>query len=80
MRSYLITSPQMSQGPGLTFIVFTEALSHMPLSSLWAVLFFIMLLLLGLGSQFAAVEELITVSRDNKPIAKMRKELVVGEL
>lgn len=69
---------QVSEGPGLAFIVFTEAIIHMPLPQLWAVLFFIMLMLLGIDSQFATLEGLITVLRDVKYIKKLRKELLVG--
>ena len=66
---------QVSKGPGLAFIVFTEALLHMPGAPFWAVLFFIMLLLLGLDSQFASMEGIIT---DIKFMKKIRKEILVG--
>ena len=69
---------QVSKGPGLAFIVFTEALLYMPGAPFWAVLFFIMLLLLGLDSQFAAMEGIITVIRDISSIKKIRKEILVG--
>lgn len=36
---------------GLAFVVFPEAVVRMPLPNLWAVLFFFMLFILGLGSQ-----------------------------
>lgn len=72
-------SHQVTEGPGLAFVIFTEALIYMPLAPLWAVLFFIMLLLLGIDSQFATLEGLITVLRDNKYLKKLRKELLVGK-
>ena len=46
-------------GPGLAFIAYPKALAKMPLASLWSVLFFLMLLLLGLGSMLGIIETLV---------------------
>ncbi|XP_056910748.1 sodium-dependent dopamine transporter isoform X2 [Takifugu flavidus] len=47
-------------GPGLVYVVYPQAFANMPVAQLWAVLFFLMLLCLGLDSEFAMVEVLVT--------------------
>ncbi|XP_068094411.1 sodium-dependent neutral amino acid transporter B(0)AT3-like [Hyperolius riggenbachi] len=51
---------QSASGPGLAFIVFTEAIIQMPGSQAWAILFFIMLFSLGLSSMFGNIEGVLT--------------------
>ncbi|XP_028277145.1 sodium- and chloride-dependent GABA transporter 1 isoform X3 [Parambassis ranga] len=51
-------------GPGLVFVVYPQAFANMPLSQLWAVMFFFMLLCLGLDSEFAMVEVMVTSLMD----------------
>uniref|UniRef100_A0A2K6EVI6 Solute carrier family 6 member 18 n=1 Tax=Propithecus coquereli TaxID=379532 RepID=A0A2K6EVI6_PROCO len=46
-------------GPGLAFIIFTEAIVHMPGAPTWAILFFGMLFALGLSSMFGNMESVI---------------------
>ncbi|XP_036948234.1 sodium-dependent neutral amino acid transporter B(0)AT1-like [Acanthopagrus latus] len=52
------------EGTGLAFIVFTEAISKMPGSPIWAVLFFVMFFCLGLSSQFGTIEGVIVPLKD----------------
>ncbi|XP_029918835.1 sodium-dependent neutral amino acid transporter B(0)AT1-like [Myripristis murdjan] len=52
------------EGTGLAFIVFTEAIMKMPISPVWAILFFIMLLCLGLSTMFGTIEGVVVPLRD----------------
>nr|KAF6453862.1 solute carrier family 6 member 15 [Molossus molossus] len=60
------------QGTGLAFITFTEAMTHFPASPFWSVMFFLMLINLGLGSMFGTVEGIITPAVET---LKVKKEI-----
>ncbi|XP_072268151.1 sodium-dependent neutral amino acid transporter B(0)AT1 [Pyxicephalus adspersus] len=69
------------EGTGLAFIVFTEAITKMPVSPLWSVLFFIMLFCLGLSSMFGNMEGVLVPLMDLKLIPKSwPKEAVTGTI
>ncbi|XP_068431398.1 sodium-dependent neutral amino acid transporter B(0)AT1-like [Clinocottus analis] len=67
------------EGTGLAFIVFTEAITKMPGSPVWSVLFFVMLLCLGLSSLFGNIEGVVVPLKDlNVFPKKWPHELLTG--
>lgn len=75
----LCLSMQGVEGTGLAFIVFTEAITKMPVSPLWSVLFFIMLFCLGLSSMFGNMEGVVVPLQDLKVFPKKwPKEVLTG--
>lgn len=62
----------VNSGPGLVFITYPEVVLRLPAAPVWAVLFFIMLAILGVDSEFCNVESLVCGVVDNWP-QKLRK-------
>lgn len=60
----------LSLGTNLAFVAYPEALSRMALSTFWAILFFLMILILGVSTQFGFAECVCTAFRDQFPILR----------
>lgn len=41
----------VQKGPSLAFVVYAEAIARLPLAPLWAVLFFLMLIVMGMDTE-----------------------------
>lgn len=68
------------EGTGLAFIVFTEAIIKMPVSPLWAVLFFVMLFCLGLSTMFGNIEGVVVPLQDLRILPRTwPKEVFCGK-
>ncbi|XP_033127167.1 sodium- and chloride-dependent neutral and basic amino acid transporter B(0+)-like [Anneissia japonica] len=68
----------VDQGFGLAFIAYPEAVASLPGAPFWAILFFFMLLTLGLDSQFAIMETIVTSICDEFPYLHKKKTYVLG--
>uniref|UniRef100_A0A4W5QYL6 Transporter n=1 Tax=Hucho hucho TaxID=62062 RepID=A0A4W5QYL6_9TELE len=68
-------------GPGLAFIAYPRAVAMMPVPQLWAIFFYIMIILLGLDSEFVYHEAMVTAISDMYPsffhVGHLRKKLLL---
>ena len=61
------------QGSGLAFVAYPSALAQMPAAQLFSVLFFLMIICLGVDSQFAMVETVLTALNDANVLPGLSK-------
>lgn len=69
-----------AEGTGLAFIVFTQAIVQLPGAPFWSILFFTMLLSLGIGSQIGLMEGMLCTLFDIDIMKRLRKQYVTGAL
>jgi SNF family Na+-dependent transporter len=69
----------VSSGSGLAFIIYPFAVQQLPGAPFWAILFFLMLITLGLDSEFATVETVLTSFLDIMPkLRKFKSYIIAG--
>ncbi|KAJ8267228.1 hypothetical protein GJAV_G00140030 [Gymnothorax javanicus] len=80
MRQQGVEAVAKNAGPSLLFITYAEALANMPASTFFAIIFFLMIIMLGLDSTFAGLEGVITAILDEFPdvLLKRREWFVLG--
>ena len=69
---------QAAQGTGLAFIVMADVFTKLPGAPFWSILFFAMLLSLGLGSQIGILEGFISTLFDMPRFKKVSKPVLSG--
>ncbi|XP_029365793.1 solute carrier family 6 member 4b [Echeneis naucrates] len=67
MRNVEVEDVARDKGPSLLFITYPEAIANMPGSIFFAIIFFVMMIMLGLDSTFGGLEAIITAVLDEYP-------------
>lgn len=70
----------VNSGPGLVFITYPEVVLKLPGGSIWAIIFFFMLVTIGIDSEFCLVESLVTGIVDMWPeqLRPIRRKFTAG--
>ncbi|NXT89913.1 SC6A4 protein, partial [Anhinga rufa] len=78
MRDMEVEDVARDKGPSLLFITYPEAIANMVGSTFFAIIFFLMMITLGLDSTFGGLEAVITAVMDEYPqVLAGRRELFV---
>ncbi|CAH2004295.1 unnamed protein product [Acanthoscelides obtectus] len=67
-----------AEGTGLAFIVFTQAIVELPGAPFWAIIFFMMLLSLGIGSQIGILEGMLCTIFDIEIFKRVSKQYITA--
>lgn len=66
------------QGPGLAYVAFSQAVSLFPGSSFWAIIFFMALVITGMGTMITLLEGIVLPLQNNNPTLSKHPKLVPG--
>ncbi len=69
---------QAAEGTGLAFIVMPEVFTKLPGAPVWSVLFFMMLISLGMGSQIGILEGMISTLFEMPAFKSIKKPILTG--
>nr|XP_033811783.1 sodium-dependent serotonin transporter-like [Geotrypetes seraphini] len=80
MRDVEVEDVAKDKGPSLLFITYPEAIANMVGSTFFSIIFFLMMVTLGLDSTFGGLEAVITAVMDEYPqvLGKRRELFVLG--
>ncbi|XP_034405042.1 solute carrier family 6 member 4a [Cyclopterus lumpus] len=80
MRNQDVATVAKDAGPSLLFIIYAEAIANMPAATFFSIIFFLMIIMLGLDSTFAGLEGVITAVLDEFPhvLVKRREWFVLA--
>lgn len=67
------------EGPGLTYVAFSQAISLFPGSSFWAIIFFMSLAIMGLGTMITLLEGIVLPLQKSISIFTKHPNLVPGK-
>ncbi|XP_028644846.1 orphan sodium- and chloride-dependent neurotransmitter transporter NTT5-like [Grammomys surdaster] len=74
--SLLVEKGKFMEGPGLPYVAFSQAISLFPGSSFWAIIFFMSLAIMGLGTMITLLEGIVLPLQKSISIFTKRPNLV----
>lgn len=67
------------EGPGLAYVAFSQAISVFPGSSFWAIIFFMSLAIMGLGTMVTLLEGIVLLLQQSVSALARHPKLVPGK-